>query len=402
MSWMDNCVVDGQFVLGDFTIREKIRIEMRQLNGTARPGYPYRRMCDSVKQFREYAGDETIIDMVIHRLNKILATNFMSIMRWMTPAEYVYADLCDPLTAFIKNELHNEKKVEEGRLRMIMTLSIIDQIVERLLFGPQNRCEIAYHNDIPSKPGMGLHDEGIVALQGTFSEMQAKADEAGHSMYEADVSCFDWSVQPWMLRADAGVRCKAAGCRAGTVYADLVMKRCEILSKSIVVTSGGHVFEQVIPGVQKSGSYTTSSTNSRVRVLTGILAGAEDIIAMGDDSVETTADAKRAEERYYDMGFKLKFFKEVQFRDPGDTLEFCAHDWYTDRPAAPCRVPKLLGSFLARKPQTMEQAYELYRALMHDLRHSPRLKWAQALIKQVDWGGEVGFPFDPFTREVGA
>lgn len=40
----------------------------------------------------------------------------------------------DPLKIFIKQEPHKDKKIAEGRLRLIMSVSLIDSMVDRILF----------------------------------------------------------------------------------------------------------------------------------------------------------------------------------------------------------------------------------------------------------------------------
>jgi hypothetical protein len=373
--------------------RNQVVEEINSLNMQARPGYPWRRLADTNAKFIALVGVDVIVDLVMERLQSLLTYN----PAHMTPEMMVMHNLCDPICVFIKGELHTPEKIAEGRLRLIMTLSIIDQLVERLLFGPQNRAEIESWKTIPSMPGMGLHDEGLIVLSERFHAMAARAKEQGAELCEADVSTFDWSVIPWLLKMDLDVRKLCATKRPYSKWYFLASTRQQVLERCVLITSDGTLHEQLLPGIQKSGSYTTSSTNSRNRVMLALLAGSTEAVAMGDDSVEITHDIKDAASEYAKMGIKLKFFEARNY--PEEKLEFCAHTHVGGQMAQPCRVPKIVASFLSRKPETLAEAMELWHALKRDLRHSSRMHWAFCVIVQAGWGTETGFPLNEMFLE---
>lgn len=235
-----------------------------------------------------------------------------------TAIDLVDLGLCDPVRLFVKQEPHTAKKLREKRYRLISSVSLIDQVVERLLFGYQNNREIALWRVCPSKPGMGL-SAGEQA-QSIWTELCAK--HFMHPAAEADISGFDWSVQQWELEADLEMR-RILGSFSSRCYR-VAKNRMFCLSLSVFQLSDGSLIAQGEPGIMKSGSYVTSSTNSRIRCLMAKLIGSPWCIAMGDDSVEGFVD--NAAEKYAKLGHICKDY--IACASDGTSLRsvnFCSH-----------------------------------------------------------------------------
>lgn len=240
----------------------------------------------------------------------------------LTAVDLVRLGLCDPVRLFVKQEPHPKRKIETRRFRLISSVSLVDQLVERLLFGYQNQLEIAMWKTCPSKPGMGL-SEG--------SQAKAIWDQVAYKhttcpAVEADISGFDWSVQEWELRADVEMRIILGGFHEKV--ANAARNRFKCLSLSVFQLSNGTLIAQAIPGLMKSGSYCTSSSNSRIRCLMAKLIGSPWCIAMGDDSVEGYVHG--AQEAYKKLGHDCKDYQlcETSFQKTGDKLKsfnFCSH-----------------------------------------------------------------------------
>lgn len=257
------------------------------------------------------------MEAVVERLHALAATDPRQ-FGW-GPRELVARGLCDPVRLFVKQEPHTAQKIEQGRFRLISSVSLVDQLVERMLFGPQNNMEIATWFKIPSKPGMGLSTANQISM--LWKDLKAK--HSLHPAAEADISGFDWSVQDWELWADLSIRIELGN------FPNL-MKRAAIsrfycFMNSVFQLSNGALIEQEMPGLMKSGSYCTSSTNSRIRCLMAELIGAPWCIAMGDDSVEGwTPDAK---EKYLTLGHVCKDYYPCGVNPDGTLREvnFCSH-----------------------------------------------------------------------------
>lgn len=266
-----------------------------------------------------------------------------------TASQLVREGFCDPIRLFVKQEPHSKKKLDEHRYRLISSVSIADQIIERMLFGPQNQLEIASWSTIPSKPGMGLSLRTQADL--LWSDLKCK-----HSMTaacEADISGFDWSVQEWELWAD--LSCRVMLCvDMHDKLRNLMVNRFRCFMLSCFQLSDGSLYEQVQPGLMKSGSYCTSSSNSRIRCLMGKLIGAPWIIAMGDDSVE--GYVPNAREKYEALGHTCKDYKPCEIDHTGKLLRvgFCSHElsqgkfWLTS-------WPKTLYKFLDSPNESYEE-----------------------------------------------
>lgn len=275
----------------------------------------------------------------------------------LSPQELVRLGYCDPVRLFVKQEPHPLRKIREGRYRLISSVSLVDQLVERMIFGPQNQKEIQMWDRIPSKPGMGLAES--TQAQAIWRELEFK-----HSLRaaaEADISGFDWSVQSWELWADVYMRSKLGSF--GPKLKSAAWNRTYCMMNSVFQLSDGTLISQDTPGLMKSGSYNTSSTNSRIRCLMAELIGSPWCIAMGDDSVEGYVDGAR--ELYRALGHECKDYIPCPVKPDGslESVNFCSHFlakdkfWLTS-------WPKTLFRYLSGE-------HESLRELEAELAHSP-------------------------------
>jgi hypothetical protein len=289
----------------------------------------------------------------------------------LSAEELVEGGFCDVVRLFVKNEPHSASKIEQGRFRLISSVSLVDQIVERLLFSRQNHKEIDNWTVIPSKPGIGLDlDEQTEAVWKHVRKLAGPATVAS-----SDASGWDWSVQGWELEAEAEMRIALADTTGG-IFADLVRKRFRCLSLSVFYLSDGRMFAQTIPGVMKSGSYVTGSSNSRIRKLASDLVGAEWCISMGDDAVE--AVVKDAVAKYEQLGHSIKGY-DIDF-----TFEFCSHIFTGGPVVIPTNWGKSLYRLLSKRYDPVEQ--DQYEQL---LRYAPHLvERSRWLMRRVGWGPE--------------
>lgn len=235
-----------------------------------------------------------------------------------SPEFLVEAGLCDPVRLFVKQEPHKLAKVLQGRFRLISSVSLVDQLVERMIFGPQNQLEISLWKGCPSKPGMGLSTADQVAS--VWEDLRWK--HHSHPAAEADISGFDWSVQDWELWADWEMRVRLGGF--GKKLSMAARNRYYCFMNSVFQLSNGTLVSQQLPGLMKSGSYNTSSTNSRIRCLMAAIIGSPWCIAMGDDSVEGYMAG--AQKEYLRLGHVCKEY--MPCNADGEKLldfNFCSH-----------------------------------------------------------------------------
>jgi hypothetical protein len=135
------------------------------------------------------------------------------------------------------------------------------------------------------------------------------------------------------------------------------------LKNSVLMTSDGMLLAQTVPGIQKSGSFNTASSNSKIRYMLAVFAGAAWAITMGDDALE---DCHSDLEVYKLLGVKCEETTE---------LEFCSHIFVSTDVALPAGVGKMLFGLLNRyNPATAnEECLQKYTsavtAVLEELRH---------------------------------
>lgn len=268
------------------------------------PGYPYTSLGSNNGKVMEKHGD-FIWDAVAERLS--LWEKHADDIKSFSPQELIENGLVDPVKVFIKGEPHKISKIKEKRLRIIASVSLVDQIIERLLHRVQNLNEIEWWEKCPSKPGLGLHDDGMISLTHSMEELL----ESNGQIDCSDVSAWDWTVQEWELDLDMEIRVKLARCEENSLYAKMCKVNATCVARTVFVTPDGKMRAQCgVFGGQLSGRYCTSSSNSRMRILATCLArlrltgkatvtnkGKEvlGIMSMGDDSVEVHVPGMKEE-----------------------------------------------------------------------------------------------------------
>lgn len=329
------------------------------LNQKSSPGLPWAHLGETKGVLRQrYA--HMIADAVLQRLERLQSMDLS--IEW-DPRALIDHGLCDPIRLFVKNEPHSKEKANEKRWRLISSVSIVDELIERFLCSPQNEKEIDNWQDCPSKPGIGLSldDQAQELFDSVLPHLSTAA--------EADVSGWDWSVKWWMFEMEIEARIRLCGASPASAFARLLKARIYCLARSVFSSSDGHLFMQTVPGVMKSGSYLTSSSNSRMRVMAAYLIGADWAIAMGDDSLETSTP--NAIERYAALGIKVKMFRECQ-----GSFEFCSHR-FVDGVAVPINWAKGLYRLLSTRID-LERLVQF----QFEFRHSPMLSKCMSVISE--------------------
>lgn len=312
-----------------------------------------------------------LMTLINDRLTRLNSCSHEELCK-MSPVDLVLGGFCDPIRVFIKNEPHSPEKVISGRLRLIACVSIIDEAVERLLCGVQNMVEITEWENIPSKAGISLRDQD--AMRRLHKECSKYAGLA-----ETDVSGYDWSLQGWLFELEAAARIKLCGASPNSAYARILSNRLRCLSFSVLATSDGQVFSQMRPGVMKSGSYLTSSSNSRIRAMAAYALGSLSIIAMGDDSVED--NSREDLHDAYDKVFGF-IIKEVA-RPRDGTFQFCSHEFSAEK-ARPLNAMKGLFRLLSNAPDRV-----LYEQFKGEFGNSDDFDRCIAVIAECGWSSEI-------------
>nr|QBF54038.1 P1-P2 [Luffa aphid-borne yellows virus] len=331
-------------------------------------GVPY--IAYGIPSHRGWVEDPALLPvltrLVFDRLQKMSETSFEQ----LTAEQLVQQGLCDPIRVFVKGEPHKQSKLDEGRYRLIMSVSLVDQLVARVLFQNQNKREICLWRAIPSKPGFGLSTDGQTSefLELLADQMSTTPEVVVARWREylvpTDCSGFDWSVAAWMLEDEMEVRNRLT-LENNNLTRRLRACWLKCLSTSVLCLSDGSLYAQRVPGVQKSGSYNTSSSNSRIRVMAAYHCGATWAMAMGDDALESV-DTNL--EVYKDLGFKVEVSGE---------LEFCSHIFVRPDLALPVNRAKMLYKLIhgynpgAGSVEVISNYLDACFSVLNELRHDP-------------------------------
>jgi len=316
------------------------------------PGWPYNSRFKTMGElFESPTGLAELYDHA-WEFFKILASDNITTLS----AEEVFLKLGVVSHLFIKDELHTKEKVDKSRYRLIFSVPILVNLMERLCCAAQNKLEIANWERIPSKPGLGFTDEMSRSLIDYASR---------HGLCNStDMSGWDWTVNGAHIDFDRDVRLKLVSGQEGySVFATFLNNVNHLLTNKVVALSNGELYAQSFSGVIASGSYRTSPTNSRIRIGARYKAiGDTEAMSMGDDCVEGDYGGVDPVEAYAKLGFILKDSVSSQ-----SSFEFCSKKFESGLAVPMDPVKMLLRFFVKRGYLDAEITY----AIKQELRHCP-------------------------------
>lgn len=348
--------------------RADVEAVFPSMNLKSSPGVPWHSLGKTKGEVIE-KHKELLIDAVLARLDILESGIFSTNPSFDDAVFLVRIGAVDPVRLFVKNEPHNIDKARMKRWRLISSVSVVDEIIERLLCSAQNELEIQNWTTCPSKPGMGLTDDS--AILHLWKVIKKHLDDK--DVANSDVRGWDWSVKWWLWKMEIDARIFLSGATPASSFARILSNRIWCLARSVFARSDGRLLAQKIAGLMKSGSYLTSSSNSRMRVMLAIIVGAPWAMAMGDDAVE--GKVENAKEKYRSYGFDLK---EYEICD--SVVEFCSHR-FENGTAIPLNDAKMTYKHLSS-----EQDEFSYLQFLFELRNSPKLLLRQQqVIRAAGW-----------------
>lgn len=311
--------------------------------------------------------------MVLDRLELLMNTP-LEVMNLMTRRECIEQNFMDPVRVFVKNEPHKLSKIESGKVRLIMSVSIIDKMIEMLLARFSCKRNIASWKTIPSKPGIGFDSDDNYHM----CEDMSKLVET-HRMCGSDIQGFDFTVFEWQIMDCAEMTIKLVKSQglidSTAIWAHTLKAKAIMQCKPIFQFSDGTMVAPLYKGIVCSGGYRTSDGNSIMRVRLADLLGAHHAMAAGDDCLEDEIqDAKR---KYLEYGYVLKAYDSIN--DSGDehgngrTFEFCSHEYSLDTfEARPLNVEKMVMNLLHQAPKSFLEYKMFMVGFMDEIKYHPR------------------------------
>lgn len=308
-----------------------------QLKAEASPGVPHKLVANRNDQLLTAMGDR-FNDVVLNRIEKLLNISNEELVG-MDRRERIDKNLVDPVRVFVKNEPHKMEKIIDGRVRLIMSVSLTDKVIEMLISKHLCKIEIQNWKTIPSKPGIGFSDEDNKAVYDDVMNSE-------YEMYSSDVSGWDWGVKEWQILDEAESLIKLAN-NPSEDWMKLLRHKAHLECESVYQFSDGLMVAPTFKGVVNSGKLRTSRGNSWMRVRIADIIGSRNSKAAGDDCVESYVhDAAR---KYLLYGIRLKGYDRID-----DSFEFCSRV-YTKQGSYAVNKEKMMMNLLHQNPKDFQE-----------------------------------------------
>ena len=343
-----------------------IQAAIQALNPDANAGFPYLLSGQKKKAYAE-GNLPLVVALVQERMARILAFD-LELLRRLTPSQLVSAGLMDPLRPIVKNEPHKLQKMREGRYRLVICISVVDEIIDRLLFTTHSTALVGQFAETYSAIGVGFDEDKTAKLVSNVFDRIADSCPIAHS----DVSHWEYCCQEEDFDefAEITIQCTNAPSAA---YEKLVRGRCVLLSRGVYVLEDGDLWEQIQPGVNKSGGYQTSRFNTVTRARKSRMVGSVAQMCAGDDCVERVVVG--AERRYAKLGVAVR-----SYTVSADDFDFCSHEYSREGPPIPQNMPKAVVRFIADEPTS-----DKLMQFVYEYQHAPRLTEAiDALLSTLE------------------
>jgi len=374
-------------------LQENINAAIDEVNMDSSPGLP---MMQYGSTNADVITKERLLvtRIVKERIERLAMISSMETLDGKPMEAHIQAGFVDPCRVFIKNEPHKMSKIKEGRYRLIWSLSLLDQIIDRVLFSHIAEEEISKFHRMASKGGAGLStDEQQQDLYQNIILL------LGEDFWTDDMKNWDWSYKKWQYEA-FWVKCafkigfshqevKFWFCvlarKTAAYSADLITHvpitlrimwiRLYFMARVPIVLSDGRILGHGPGGIMKSGLYITLCANSFNRCFLSRLVAKEleckeiGAIAMGDDCGEkliaANTSSRYIEEEYKKHGFTITDLEHIT--SPSTTgFEFCSHRLYPDKAVPLNEVKIVLKHLVSKLRHTREQQFQL----ANDIRHA--------------------------------
>lgn len=197
---------------------------------------------------------------------------------WAMVRDRIENSYSDFIRVFIKPEPHKISKIESGKLRLISSVSVVDSIIDHMLFDPMNDKIVEHHAQISTQVGWSQYSGGWLSMPLDGVAM--------------DKSSWDWTVASWLLEVILQVRINLCKNISQDWIRLAKFRYRELFGSPIFVTSAGLLFRQTVEGIMKSGCVNTITDNSLMQELlhlTVCLKTDEEVgwlKTMGDDTYQ--------------------------------------------------------------------------------------------------------------------
>lgn len=181
----------------------------------------------------------------------------------------------DPLRVFVKQEPHKIEKIEDGRMRLIQAVSLVDTMIDRILFGEMARKATAPQNVLTTPCTVGWSQ-----MNGGWKLLRSKYP---HGAVSIDRKAWDWTVRGWLV--DFWERFLISLHPGAPEWWQKAVRyrMTQLFREARFMFSDGVLIVQPEPGIMKSGCLLTLILNSVSQTILHVMA----MSALGLDPMES-------------------------------------------------------------------------------------------------------------------
>lgn len=307
------------------TLQWLVELACCTVGGDKTPGYPLNLEFGNNQMAFDSVGEEIKLAAVA-RLHILLDQSSPFEEFVQHPLGLVLSGMVDPSSVFIKNEPHPPRKLREKRYRCINPVSLVDHLVESVLFSEPAEVlkRDLYVNG--SAVGIGFSDDQM----SEFVDFVRSMNNISGNPCSEDVSGFDALHTPQVMLASAALDQAVYTSKRGLSSWNLANRRWCISVTRSLATIGGKLYSKVQPGAFNSGSKDTSRRNTILRTIyayyIGLLSGnnLKFVLANGDDALTWGVDDVKS---YVESAQTLN----IKLRDVTQNhkfFEFCSHRYH--------------------------------------------------------------------------
>lgn len=356
---------------------------LNTIPGDSHPGFPWCAFGSQNKKVIEVKSEE-ILDAAEARLDRWAEVDDLDELK-KDPTLIIKRGLRDPVRPFVKGEMHPTRKLATPRL--IMAISIVDQLVERFIFSDFQDNEKRQYPNGSNMVGFGrsdYHDRCITQKVRAISQQLGIGPTASDvSGWERRVGADDLDSIPKVIGArmephpDGQLWMRLAG-----VWAVVSARPTYIVGNRLILSAN--------PGMMPSGTYMTSYGNGIMRIIYALAAGAKYVVVLGDDCLEWHVDPAGLSALYNSWGLTTR---DVQtFPANGFEFTFCSKYYNSSEDeqhpiVVPQSAAKMIASFANLKVRTPAH----YTALSQELRGLPGPQYKHVM----DWAFQVRYDLPP-------
>lgn len=265
LAWAEESYDGMPVVPSDWCSRERFDAQVRLLDGTSSPGWPYMRTATTISSWlkTDYLGvsDPQQLEVLWHDTMLVMAGTYDHYFR-----------------VFVKDEPHKRSKIEAGKWRLIVASSLPVQMAWRLCFSLQNDWLNSRPYETPSAHGLIFPHGGWRRFKAMLESLQLR--------WSRDISAWDVNAPGYLLRAVRTLRKNWGGPSDWLRVVDILYDDAFVHPK--LLFSNGLVLQQEYEGFMKSGLYNTISDNSLCMVIQHFLASRRARLPVGN--VRATGD----------------------------------------------------------------------------------------------------------------